>query len=360
MNFFTKKKKMTKLTVILFILNFTFTTLLLSGIVLKESREMIFTLLITALLILSMSLAIFHSKKQSFFTFTFLFIALISFPLIWFLDNGIDGPAPFMFTVIFLIGVISFRKRMRIFQLTLLITIFVTLITLEKLRPDLLYRCSSLSCVNTNKLAGLIIFTFAIIFVSFTFFRRLEKEEENSSRYAYYVSRENSKLKELANTDQLTQLPNRRNIEEKIRYQYKVSRRKKRKFSFMMIDIDDFKQVNDRYGHLAGDFILKEIAKIIKRNIRDQDTPSRWGGEEFLILLPECNARRCATIAERIRKAVYDHSFIYRNMVIKLTVSIGVSEHDFRYPNPRKYIERADRAMYISKAKGKNMVTVVA
>ena len=162
-------------------------------------------------------------------------------------------------------------------------------------------------------------------------------------------------LEKAAITDALTGCFNKKEIEfltEKILKNYL---RYGNSFSILMLDIDFFKKVNDTYGHLAGDFILKEVANTLKNTIRDSDFCGRFGGEEFIILLPNTKLTGALKLAERIRNIIENKEFNFNGEKIPITVSIGItsaSKHD----NVSSLIERADTALYDAKRNGRNRV----
>jgi diguanylate cyclase (GGDEF)-like protein len=141
------------------------------------------------------------------------------------------------------------------------------------------------------------------------------------------------------------------------------SRRNKESIGFIMIDLDYFKSVNDRYGHLAGDVILRKLSKICKQEVRNVDTFSRFGGEEFLVILPGTNTQSLQRTAERLRLKIEKTIFSYLNKKIKIRISAGTSIFNplkdksvNAHATFMKYVKRADDAMYIAKAKGRNRV----
>jgi diguanylate cyclase (GGDEF)-like protein/PAS domain S-box-containing protein len=167
----------------------------------------------------------------------------------------------------------------------------------------------------------------------------------------------NKKLLELSIKDELTGLYNYRYFIDKLREKFIESKRYNIELSLMVIDIDDFKKVNDTYGHLAGDHILKEIAIILKSNVREIDTVARYGGEEFVILLPHIAIDKAEKIALRICNEISNNKFIFDDNIIRTTVSIGVSsfEKDF-LKDEIELIKFADDALYQVKNSGKNNI----
>lgn len=187
--------------------------------------------------------------------------------------------------------------------------------------------------------------------------------EENIKQRVQELERENHKLKlekkalqEATITDPLTGLYNRVKVEETFLYEQNQSIRYGNDLSMMMIDIDDFKSVNDSLGHNTGDELLKNIAKMLKTLLRDTDIICRWGGEEFLILLPKTNLDKTKELANRVRSDISKHSLIPN---INTTISIGVAVHVNQEPLSG-LIQRADEALYLAKDQGKNRVEVAA
>ncbi|RMA93050.1 diguanylate cyclase (GGDEF)-like protein [Hydrogenothermus marinus] len=172
-------------------------------------------------------------------------------------------------------------------------------------------------------------------------------------------------LYEVANFDTLTNVYNRRKLYEILEYEIEKVKRYKRPLSLMIIDIDDFKKINDTYGHNFGDEILKEVAKILKSNIRKIDYVGRLGGEEFLVILPETTKEEAFFVGEKLRSAV--ERYFEANYGKKLTISIGISELDESLLCNEDcklekiildLIEVADKSLYIAKRNGKNMVII--
>ena len=129
-----------------------------------------------------------------------------------------------------------------------------------------------------------------------------------------------------------------------------------RSLSLMMIDIDHFKLVNDKYGHQAGDKVLIKLARIFKKIIRRADDAGRFGGEEFLLLLPELNNEQALVLAERLRQQVESLSIIFEEHTINLTVSIGVFSYPDHGAEVDLLVKACDDAMYKAKQKGRNQI----
>jgi diguanylate cyclase (GGDEF)-like protein len=167
----------------------------------------------------------------------------------------------------------------------------------------------------------------------------------------------NAELTALATTDELTQLPNRREWQLKASQAILQARRYQKELSVMMIDVDHFKKVNDDYGHLIGDLVLKDIAKIAKKSIRGPDSVARWGGEEFVILLPETDHHQALIVAEKLRLTIAQFNHTLSNKTqFNVTVSIGITALMPSDSTLDEVLSRADQAMYAAKTAGRNCV----
>ncbi|MFN2596272.1 MAG: diguanylate cyclase [Pyrinomonadaceae bacterium] len=162
----------------------------------------------------------------------------------------------------------------------------------------------------------------------------------------------------LSITDALTGLLNRRYLEERLGEELERSKRHRFPVSFLMIDIDNFKEYNDRHGHQAGDIALEMTAQCLKAALRSADVASRYGGEEFSVLLPQTSASEAQVIAERIRQRVERTPFAHRESQPggAVTVSVGISSFAPKVDTPESMIGAADQALYLAKSRGKNRV----
>lgn len=165
------------------------------------------------------------------------------------------------------------------------------------------------------------------------------------------------KLHEEANTDGLTRCYNKTYFNNQLELEIKKSKLTGIPLSLIIFDLDFFKKLNDNYGHDAGDYVLKEMARIIRENgIRQGDIFARYGGEEFCILLPNTNLKQGFEIAERLRKLIEKHEFIYDGKKLPVTSSIGVADYRQGVSNGTDLFKRADSAVYLSKEGGRNQV----
>ena len=168
------------------------------------------------------------------------------------------------------------------------------------------------------------------------------------------LEKENLSLEQDAKYDPLTRLYNRRSFNDYLRNAVEAAEKGEKDVSLIMLDIDDFKQVNDTYGHNQGDVVLKEVANVLRDNVREDDVVCRWGGEEMLILL-DVSADVASRIAERIRRDVESLDMLCDGAHIKVTLTLGVAEYKGKL-TLREFIEVVDKRLYYGKEHGKNMV----
>ena len=185
---------------------------------------------------------------------------------------------------------------------------------------------------------------------------KLERSNEIKDTLIEELQALKVKLEISAKTDPLTGLSNRRGVMEKIEYEKLRFDRSKRPFTFILADIDHFKKINDTYGHDAGDFILRQVAQHFKDALRGQDTVCRWGGEEFLVLLPETDLKGTILLAEKLRARIEMDRFEHNSETLQITMSFGLSLFDGSDQNIDSCIKRADECLYAAKTGGRNRV----
>ncbi len=172
---------------------------------------------------------------------------------------------------------------------------------------------------------------------------------------------DNARLEQLAQTDPLTQLLNRRALTERITAEMERALRYDASLALLLLDLDHFKAVNDTYGHLVGDDVLRDVAALLTRTLRASDLAARYGGEEFVIVCPETSASEAEVVAERVRAAVAQTRFDLGNgLSCAMTVSAGVSAFPEDASDENALIQTADNALYEAKRAGKNRVVLAA
>ncbi len=164
-------------------------------------------------------------------------------------------------------------------------------------------------------------------------------------------------VERLSKTDALTEIDNRRHLEQRLEETYEHSVRMSEPFACVMCDLDKFKSVNDTHGHQAGDAVLRQLAQLLKTAAREIDRVGRYGGEEFMLILPGATDEAAVTFAERVRKSVEEHTFAFDGGSVQRTISCGVAG----WPHPRitnvdALVRAADDALYVAKEGGRNRV----
>lgn len=186
---------------------------------------------------------------------------------------------------------------------------------------------------------------------------RIKKLQEDLESRERELEEMNDRLRRMSQTDGLTGLDNRRYLEERLHEMFEHSLRLHEPLSAVMCDIDHFKSVNDTHGHQAGDAILRQFAQLIKKQAREIDRVGRYGGEEFMIILPGTVLEAAETFAQRVREDIEKHVFTHDGLKLNRTVSCGVAT----WPHPKiasrdDLIRAADDSLYVAKETGRNKV----
>jgi diguanylate cyclase len=181
--------------------------------------------------------------------------------------------------------------------------------------------------------------------------KRLEESQADLQR----LQEELEEQRKIAETDPLTQVANRHKFEQRLQEEYSRWRRYRHPLSLVLLDLDHFKQVNDQHGHATGDRVLQEVSRRLVDSVRGADLVARFGGEEFVILMPETNLTDATKAANKIRRTIAASPIETPDGPIQVTVSMGVAEfeHD---DTPEDVLQRADAALYRAKHKGRNQV----
>jgi len=169
---------------------------------------------------------------------------------------------------------------------------------------------------------------------------------------AYY-----EEIYRMAIYDGLTQIHNRRYFEEFAERELSRCRRHERALSLLLFDVDKFKSINDKYGHLSGDYVLRTLASEVQKRMRKEELFARYAGDEFVILLPETDGSDAARFAEIVRRMIEEHDFRFDGRGLPVTVSIGVGTFDPDMVAPAELVAAADAALYRAKERGRNQVS---
>ncbi len=184
----------------------------------------------------------------------------------------------------------------------------------------------------------------------------VERDREEIRHFAAELAVANSKLQEAAMTDFLTGFPNRRYAMERLEQEWAASQRSNRPLSCLVIDLDDFKRINDANGHDVGDMVLRQTSAALKRGLRAHDVVARTGGDEFLVICPDTNLKAALACGERVRKAVASAAVVAGTIELRPSVSIGVAVRAPDMFGAEALVKLADRGLYQAKEQGRNCI----
>lgn len=226
---------------------------------------------------------------------------------------------------------------------------------IEKLNPTLI-----VPLIQKNHMNGLLILQERIAIEDDTTYTEYEQNQIMSIASLASVAINNAALLEMSSTDMMTHLKLKYYFFNILTEAIDSAFLKNENLAVLMFDIDFFKKFNDTYGHECGDFVLITVANLIKKSLRESDVASRYGGEEFTVLLPDTGKDEAILVAERIRSTIDEHDFVYNNQHLHVTISVGVSVFDATtnlVNSPNEFVNQADQGLYMSKSNGRNRVT---
>ncbi|WP_200764053.1 GGDEF domain-containing protein [Nitrosophilus alvini] len=200
---------------------------------------------------------------------------------------------------------------------------------------------------------------FIALFIARAIYRSaIEQSREEKERLERLVKERTKEIELLSKTDSLTGLWNRRYLEEMLEMEFKRARRYGHNISILIVDLDHFKHINDTYGHMAGDEVLRQVSERIHKSIRETDFVGRYGGEEIVVILPETDIKTAKIIADKIRHSIADKPVLFEEYTIKITASIGISNLQTEHKDYHEVFSEADEALYRAKKEGRNRVVV--
>ena len=274
------------------------------------------------------------------------------FPFLYFTNAGFSGTVPFYFFMMFLYNAFFFEGKKLLLHFSLLLSFYTAVIWFSLLHPEYVIPYPDELSGIIDRLVGFFSMTAVISIMTSMAYKEYKRERIHAVATAEELSRQNLLLETALITDQLTGIYTRQFFLEQFERECEASTVKGLVFYVMMIDIDHFKHVNDTYGHLIGDEMLKLIGKTIQKSIREHDIAARYGGEEFIVLISHNSRDTGEDIAERIRKNVEEIS--YRD-ITPVTVSIGVTTSR-GFSERDEIISKADTLLYAAKQQGRNQV----
>ncbi len=204
------------------------------------------------------------------------------------------------------------------------------------------------------------VFSLIVLFMAFFGYQLFVHWQRAMKRLLGELQQANRRLETLAHTDALTGLLNRRAADERLHAEWRRIQRTGAGGTLAMLDIDHFKRINDRHGHLAGDAVIRALAQAIREEVRDMDIASRYGGEEFMVLLPQTTLAGARGFAERLRQRVEARPAEHEGVRIPFTISLGLSPLTAQDPAYLSALDRADQALYRAKEGGRNRTEAVA
>ncbi len=278
---------------------------------------------------------------------TLLIVGLFYFPFLYFTNGGNEGAAPFYFIMLVCYYAFYLRGKQLIIITSAFLIIYPSIMVFGHLNPDLItpYTDSLTRLIDILIAVASISITLALI--ANTTFRGYQTEKERVLDLAKNVIKQNELLEELSIRDQLTEIYNRGYFIDRLELELENINNH---FYLMMIDLDDFKVVNDTYGHLYGDEVLRRVSKMISKTIRTHDIVARYGGEELVVIVTNSTYEDAVKVANRLLVNVA--GIEYRNKV-HVTISIGLTKSN-NEDDSNSIIDRADDLMYQAKEKGKN------
>ncbi len=274
-------------------------------------------------------------------------VGFLYMPFLYFTNNGYLGAGPVYFIMVIVYFPFYFQRKQLLIFSSLLIGFYVLLYYIGYRYPSLILEYPDKTTALIDNLVGLVSVGIIVTLVGAVSFGGYLRERNQILSLLTNLEKKNDELEKLTITDHLTNIYNRRYFMDRL--DKLIEECQNPDFYVMMIDIDDFKIVNDKYGHLFGDVVLKKVANRLIESLRDYDLLARYGGEEFVAIVSKANGYE---IAERMRKSVECINFRYQ---INLTISIGVSKYN-KEQSGLELLNKADSNLYKAKRDGKNKV----
>lgn len=281
-----------------------------------------------------------------------LFMTFFYIPFLFFQTAGFDGTALFFSLLAIFILAIMFKGRQRVVLVGLNIAIYVMISFVQYFFPELVIPHGSMQDKLADLVVALVLSTAGLAIMTVYISNAFSNEQSRIQSLLQELEKSNKTLADITNRDALTGVYNRRYLTYFLQRELDICDRTNANICAMMLDLDNFKQINDTQGHGFGDEVLIKFAQTIQENLRSYDILTRYGGEEFVVVLHAIELETAKKIAERTRIAVSE--IVFRNNV-KVTVSIGLVQ-SIRGETIQSIIERADVCLYQAKSAGRNRV----
>ncbi len=281
-----------------------------------------------------------------------LLVAFVYIPFLYFTNGGNDGVVMILFILILFYEAFYLNGKMLKIIISATIIFYSLLVIYGHYHPQYIMRYNSSFDKFIVSLLVLDSVAIVVSIVAISVFKGYRYEHMKSVRLSQELEKQNKSLVELSIRDQLTGVYNRRHFISILNSELEYFKTYKQHFYLLMIDIDDFKQINDKHGHLFGDDVLRKVAQQLVISTREHDIIARYGGEEFVAVISHLNPDDSLTISERIRSNISKLDLRYN---AKVTVSIGITSN-IESDSIEEVIERADKMLYKAKHSGKNCV----
>lgn len=322
--------------------------LFMGAILSLNASVFLFNLVIITFLLIMLYIANNNEYKKKYALITCIICNFILFPILYIMNGKIEGGIYFYFLFGMVTTAVTLEKKDRRYALTLEIILQFILISLKQTFISVYdYNILDISLFYFVIVTSFIITSGVLCAILMTILGGYEDKTRELHSLNQY-------LKEISEIDGLTGLWNRKYMEQKLKEQIHAANTHNRALSIIMYDIDHFKMVNDLYGHQMGDKILKELGKLIRKNIRTNDVAARYGGEEFVIILPSTDEKTAYKIADRIRHIVSKELHIPADMR-KITISGGVCTYE-KNMELEQFVKIVDENLYKAKETGRNKV----
>ena len=220
------------------------------------------------------------------------------------------------------------------------------------------YTKHNLKLITTAISTSIMALLFALITFRIIYYSVLEQSRQEKKRLEYLVNERTKKIELLSKTDSLTKLWSRSYLEENLEQEFKRAKRYNTSMSIMILDLDHFKNINDSYGHMAGDEVLRQISSRVQECQRETDFIGRYGGEEIVIILPETTLEASELIANKILKIISKDPVKFESFNINVTTSIGISSLRKEHNDYKMIFAEADEALYLAKKLGRNRIEI--
>lgn len=281
-------------------------------------------------------------------------VGCLYFPFLFFTNAGNSGSGPLYFIMIIIYFSFYLDKKKLLLAEIALVIFYASIMVFAYIHPEFVIPYDDKLTETIDMIIAVSSISVTISIVSYTTFIEYKKEREHVGNLLNEVQIQKNKLEQVLIIDQLTETYSRSYFMKKLVEEIEFNKEKASPFYVLMIDIDDFKHINDTYGHLYGDRVLFDVAQAIKNTLRTHDIVARYGGEEFAVLITHSNKESGKLIAERIRANVEQLKHRYEDTV---SVSIGLAKNKLE-DTDQSILKRADDLLYVAKENGKNQVQI--